>query len=457
MTDARDEGIEGGSDAATSGPVRYPTAIALGGGVAAAVGSSFIPMNAIEGFVSAYGIAELLPAAAPPLGNTARLALSAGIGTLTAGALLALLPRGGTDDMGFESAITTNPLDADGNREATAATGFGATRLGGWLRALRFGKGEAAEGEITEFSELNRLRIRNGDHHPDAPARAPISALSDLGAPLDAAAEPVAAAEFAEPVASEDAGAPFNLDASMAFAPPPMEEVAADAEPMAVSPSPSLRFSVHSDHDWQEAQTAEESADDDVAAKVDAVPAVDEPAPAVAAIAGEPFAELSIPALLERLEQGLARRREQADNIASQMTAESAVPSRVVPISIAASPVFAEPEASSEPAAEMPLRRFRISKPDTATPTEPAMEVIAEADISPVNTAIWDTGVEYQAPSISPGNAPTSEMAEAPHRDQPSEAAEASTSPASADDDMDAALRDALATLRQLSDRQRNV
>ena len=196
MTDHSDGSMEVASERKSTSAIRaIRPQSAIGGGVAAGIASSFIPMDAIEGFVSAYGIAELLPAAAPPLGNTARLALSTGIGTLTAGALLALLPRGETNDMGFETTVRkdagsdhtgTNNANTPANTgepvAGAATAGFGASKLGGWLRTLRFGKTAAAPGEIADFADLTRSRVRIKDQHPDAPVRAPILASSDLGA-----------------------------------------------------------------------------------------------------------------------------------------------------------------------------------------------------------------------------------------------------------------------------------
>ncbi|MBL0966807.1 MAG: hypothetical protein IBJ05_08300, partial [Blastomonas sp.] len=94
---------DGTGDARSSVLSRHPAAIALGGGVAAAFGSSFIPMNAIEGFVTAYGIAELLPAAAPPLGGTAPPALATRIGPRPPTGLVAAGPRACRERLGLGS------------------------------------------------------------------------------------------------------------------------------------------------------------------------------------------------------------------------------------------------------------------------------------------------------------------------------------------------------------------
>ncbi len=456
MTDTRDERAEPGSDAAATSPVRYPTAIAVGGGLAAAVGSSFIPMNAIEGFVSAYGIAELLPAAAPPLGNTARLALSTGIGTLTAGALLALLPRGETDTMGFETAVKQDAARSDAEQDATpVATGFGASKLAVWLRNLRFGKSEASDGEITDFADLSRLRMRTSDMHPDAPVRAPIMASSDLTTPLEAtdaqmpseAAMPPASAPAPTNAPSAGAmafeGEPFDLEASMAFAPP---------EPAMPTPEPSLRFAppvgVEADAEPAFDADVEDTEAGGYDADIREAPeAVVEAQPQVAQTAD--LAELGIAALLDRLEIGLARRRQQAGANVSGSASDAATSGRVIPLNNAAAQGFDAAEVAPPLDTGRPPLRFRIGEPRLKA--EPPEDTAARAE-EPATTASWNETARDDVSPASPEGT-----------DQPAIAADASVQaaatpvPSPADDDMDAALRDALTTLRQLSDRQRNV
>lgn len=455
---------------------RHPAAFALGGGVAAAFGSSFIPMNAIEGFVTAYGIAELLPAAAPPLGDTARLALSAGIGTLTAGALLALLPRAESDDMGFETAIRKAD-DAGKDRSQPVAPAAKSGKLAGWLRTLRFGKADAAPGTITDFSDLAAPRIRNGDQHPDAPVRAPIRASADLGAPL-VEREP----EVAQPL---------ELGESMAVTPPVVTPPMAAPEPMQPVPAPSLRFApppfaapviqpeevaeVHLDP----APIAEPESYVPAMLTSDAdVPvAVEEPELAVAperpelsapvAFAPEPpttepdapiaaplddLDSLGVPELLARLEAGLARRR-------SEARADRAAPpgadagARIFSL---AKPPIAEPSATEA----TPTFRLRLGDVPRFEDEDAAIDLPSEAPFEAEQAEdeaasfrakpLWDEEVEYLPPSIATDSPEVADaVAEAP-------AEEPGPAPAAVEDDMDAALRDALATLRQLSDRQRS-
>ncbi|WP_017671471.1 hypothetical protein [Blastomonas sp. AAP53] len=442
---------------------RHPTALAVGGGVAAAFGSSFIPMTAIEGFVTAYGIAELLPAAAPPLGNTARLALSTGIGTLTAGALLALLPRAEINDMGFETTVKTAGSaapDAEGNSTAAGKSG----KLAGWLRTLRFGKSEPTPGTVTDFSDLSRLRIRNGDQHPDAPARAPIRASSDLGDALNeaqAAAKPV------------PASMPLELDAAMTFAAP-----AQDPEPAAQEPAPLLRFgappidpapmafepsdAMQTTPDAAPVAAISVSAMDEALAAPRAAPA------AVTAPSLEDLESVGVPALLERLEAGLARRRQLST---STIAGSQPAPEPSTRLFALAKPLgrpgdTAVDDADREPEAQ-PLR-FRLGQPTV----EPADTVDDPADIGSEGRVLpgtggWTEEIEYQTPAVAMSQPNAVELDAATESsaiagtDGPEGTQDTLIEPAdatpSADDDMDAALRDALATLRQLSDRQRNA
>lgn len=457
---------------------RHPAAIALGGGVAAAFGSSFIPMNAIEGFVTAYGIAELLPAAAPPLGDTARLALSAGIGTLTAGALLALLPRAESDDMGFETAIRKAD-DAGNDRSQPVAPAAKSGKLAGWLRTLRFGKADAAPGTITDFSDLAAPRIRNGDQHPDAPVRAPIRASADLGAPL-VEREP-------------EAATPLELGESMAVTPPVIEPPMAAPEPMQPVPAPSLRFAPPPFA--PPVVEPEEAADMEVvsppvpepepepyvaampASEADEAVAVEEPtlaaepeqpelsapaafAPALAiAEADAPIAaplddldSLGVPELLARLEAGLARRRSQAQ---AERTAPPVADAGAQIFSLAKPPVAEGRATEATPPFRLRLGdvpRFEDEGAAADQPIEAAVQSEQPDDEAASFRAkpLWDEEVEYLPPSIASDSPELVDAVAEVSAEEPDPA------PASADEDMDAALRDALATLRQLSDRQRS-
>lgn len=456
-----DEGTPTGESGVLS---RHPTAFALSGGLAAAFGSSFIPMTAIEGFVTAYGIAELLPAATPPLGNTARLALSTGIGTLTAGALLALLPRAETEHMGFEATVKKAGSTAPDATTGDAAVGKGG-KLAGWLRTLRFGKSEPAEGTVTDFADINRLRIRNGDQHPDAPARAPIRASSDLAEPqeisLPMAAETPAAAPLelgedmafapAVPSTDERAAAPVQAP-SFRFAPPAVAEP--EVEPgIPQSPDPIEDMVVEAefvDHDEDIASETDANDTDTVAGVPDAP----------FALVAEDLDALSVSALLERLEAGLVRRR--AAGQAALANGSPSIEPTARLFSLAKPPSLpGDVSVDEQPAQadERPLR-FRVEQPamvEAESTIEDLPELGAVENEAP-QEEVWTSAVEYQPPAIGGyENAPAQIIEPAAGLEAQAQAADAPLPRSEPiDDDMDAALRDALATLRQLSDRQRN-
>lgn len=116
-------------------------------GVAAAAAMAALPAPALEGLVLDSGIAALLPAAEPPLGLTARLAVAAGVGALAAlFSWFALFILIGT-------------------------------------RAVALGRADPDADEAAEAAEPVPV-LRRADAHPDAPPRPPLRATRDLGTPF---------------------------------------------------------------------------------------------------------------------------------------------------------------------------------------------------------------------------------------------------------------------------------
>ncbi|WP_197432076.1 hypothetical protein, partial [Blastomonas sp. CCH2-A2] len=164
---------------------------------------------------------------------------------------------------------------------------------------------------------------------------------------------------------------------------------------------------------------------------------------------------LSVAELLARLESGLARRRHQAQTDRTSMTAAET-----------GAQIFALGKPSVDETGEgEAVRPFRLRLGDVPhfeeqavaadEPTEvPAVEDSAEAETASFRAQpLWDEEVEYLPPSVSTSAAEPMVDEAATHAPGSVEAAPAAR--AATEDDMDAALRDALATLRQLSDRQR--
>lgn len=126
-----------------------------------------MPVGLVETVVTSSGLSEIWPAAAPPLGWTARLTLS-GFGALM---VLGLVWAGQGRD---ERERDDGPLAYEQERGRKGAPGVG--RMGfalsklSWLARSR-----------EETSRTRGPALRRADAHPDAPARAPIYASRDFG------------------------------------------------------------------------------------------------------------------------------------------------------------------------------------------------------------------------------------------------------------------------------------
>lgn len=216
---------------------------AIGGGVAAAG----MPVALLERAVAASGLAAMVPAAAPPLGETARAVLVAlaGLGAAIVVALALALPWGprrgdedeverledlseagsaaraedagrmGLDDMTGAEAVATTPDEgeagdisvgdapdegtADGDAGEMGKTmGFALSKFSLFRRGaepMDAPEVDAADRTVHAFVAQDEVPVlRRFDAHPDAPARQPLVASRDLGAealpPVDRTSEP---------------------------------------------------------------------------------------------------------------------------------------------------------------------------------------------------------------------------------------------------------------------------
>jgi len=133
------------------------------GALVAALAVLWMPVGLIETVVASSGISEALPAAAPPLGQTARLLLAGFAGLMAAG-ITGLTAR--TQDGGRE--------DSEEQERETRARG--AKTMG-----FAFSKLTAlARGRAAPVQDAPVPALRRADAHPDAPARAPIFASKDF-------------------------------------------------------------------------------------------------------------------------------------------------------------------------------------------------------------------------------------------------------------------------------------
>jgi len=158
--------------AATPTPRRLTLALTPSFAIAAtavvALTCLFLPSDVLEVLVLDSGIPAILPAAEPPLGYTARVALAMTAGG-AAGALVwlaAYVVLGGDGVVHLARPRLRWPAF-----KLTAPT------IPTLRRALAGGAGDAAAAEPVPV-------LRRADAHPDAPARAPLIATRDLGAPF---------------------------------------------------------------------------------------------------------------------------------------------------------------------------------------------------------------------------------------------------------------------------------
>ena len=212
--------------------------IAMGASIIAAAATMFVPVNVLESITGATGLSEIVGAAAAPLGDKARALIAFGAGALTLAAMTVMLLRkdaGPTnDDVEVVAAAGFAPLpgivedDDDGDRDGEPLSLMERLfRLR--LPALSLPKMPWVKGEndITELGDL--LKLRNGDIHPDAPPRRPLSATQDLPV-LDLAEMQI------EGFAEKQPEAPVEVDAvvlpSAAYEPSvPVEHAASDFQP----------------------------------------------------------------------------------------------------------------------------------------------------------------------------------------------------------------------------------
>lgn len=165
----------------------FPVTVALWFGALFGLGSLAIRASLLEGAVLATGIDTILPAAAPPLGVTARIVLALALGVM--GAL-----------------------------------------IGGY--AARFLARSSAEQAPRNRTVTGEVKLRNRDAHPDAPARRPISALEELGDDqIDIAAQTAAPAPTgrrrALTLQEDHSGNHFHDHAPLPGGPPQVLDLAA--------------------------------------------------------------------------------------------------------------------------------------------------------------------------------------------------------------------------------------
>ena len=270
-----------------------------------------MPIDSLETLVEESGVATLVTAAAPPLGPTARFAI-AFVAALAVGAIVwfaAFLVIGARK-------LVIKPR----RRRSSGERIYEPKPMRSWLPKRQRDDGVPV--------------LRRADAHPDAPARRPVFATSDLGTPfldVKAAPEPEPIAPFADaaamPPATFERDIPRDLDTPLAnyvapidapqpapapviepepealpiMAEPPVPEPTAKVAPAPIAPP---RFAPH-----ERIETFE------LTPLVRPAPAP-WPAPEPQPETSKPLAPATIHDLLARLEAGVQRRAEIAAAVA---------------------------------------------------------------------------------------------------------------------------------------------
>ncbi len=190
--------------------------MAMAGAAVAAIATMFIPVVMLESFTGSTGISELVPAAAAPLGDTARAMIAFAVGALTLAVLGYLLPR--QNEATRIKEPRPAPVSVNGPQPAASIK----DRLD-WISWPKMPWAKD-EDDITDLSDLPKLR--NGDAHPDAPPRRPLSAHQDLPVlELNKIASPMAEEAVTEPAPAIFAMPAVEIEAAETRSPEPVTAV----------------------------------------------------------------------------------------------------------------------------------------------------------------------------------------------------------------------------------------
>ncbi len=158
-----------------------PVGMAVSAAAVAAIATMFVPVAMLESFTGSTGISEMIPATAAPLGDTARaiMAFLMGAITMTIAMVLLLRPARVSQDTSVAAdlpdAVMQDESKVSGRLQglkSRASAKLSMPKMP-WVRD---------DADILNLADLPKLRAF--DAHPDAPARRPLSASSDLAEPL---------------------------------------------------------------------------------------------------------------------------------------------------------------------------------------------------------------------------------------------------------------------------------
>jgi hypothetical protein len=200
--------------------------MAVGVSAIAAIGTMFVPTGLLESITGATGLSEIFPSTAAPLGDTARAMIAFGTGaSVLAIALGFFLKNTPSEKTQTEKSAVNNLYTESNTGDVTMDM---SSRLAGFKE--KFGSIQmpkmpwARKNEEDVFDLADLPRIRSQDSHPDAPARAPLSASRDLTPAASeelVAVTPVEAHHEVEPLqpvyqpAPREGSQPLSMPAAM--------------------------------------------------------------------------------------------------------------------------------------------------------------------------------------------------------------------------------------------------
>ncbi len=155
--------------------------LAIGASICAAVATMFVPTAMLEAITGATGLSEMIPATAAPLGDKARALIAFAAGAVTMLVALGFLSHKNRMSQ-MEPQVMANKTDVNTGSHAADDLPMMQKilqRLGGFRGPKMPWTRNAASNDVYELTDLPELRAQ--DAHPDTPRRRPISAASDFG------------------------------------------------------------------------------------------------------------------------------------------------------------------------------------------------------------------------------------------------------------------------------------
>lgn len=314
---------------------KEPT-MAAAAGIGAALIIATLPHVYLENIIGASGLSEIVPAAAPPLGNTARGLIAAMAGLVSASAIYFFLNRKGGSDMGValrEQINAASPIETDFEEEANARKSrFSLPKLNTKSLTKFLKKPKKDKARVMDLSDLPQLR--KVDSKPEQSARPSIFTEAEA---VQTAPLPQAIRHFEEGTSAEPM--PIDIPSAPTQAQPlsdviPSVETATDPQQPGQAPAPIAKA-------------------------------------AVVEVPAEDLSDLNIAQLADRLESGLRRLKqlEAGSATAAEIPAQTAVIAEPVAGPVSETPVLAQPQ----------LREVEKSPEDVAAVRQADMDAALKA------------------------------------------------------------------------------